>query len=222
MIKLPDIRLKSIIDAIIGLIETDWTNAAGDKSTSFLYRLLYGNNFGYGNNIYNFYEESVKIFIRAEDDPRKLETRLLFDTERAALPTIHLSIPSEESAGDGIGMDAGYIDNTDLQDGTAIEYLVRSYSSNYELVVTGSNTFEVLLIFNVLKAALIVNTDTLEYNGFRNPKIFGGDLKINSQHTPVMFMRILNLKTFFDFVVPKMDSVSLFTSINFTGKAYEN
>jgi len=218
---MPDIKLKALLDAVLGKIRSDYTGA-GDKSTTFLHKMY--NGLESGN--YVFLDEAVKIFTRSGDDPRIIDTRLLFDRERASLPTIHVTIPSEDPHGDGIGMDDGYVTNTlDVEsvapDQTMTEYYTRGYNTKFELIITGSNQNEVLLIFYTLKAALINNVESLEVNGFRNPKIFGSDLKINEQLTPNAYMRVLNLSTYFELIVPKFDSVALVNSIKWTGTAYE-
>lgn len=221
MIQMPEVKLKALLDAVLGKIRSDYTNA-GDKSTTFLYKMY--NGLKSGN--YVFLDEAVKIFTRLVDDSRIIDTRLLFDRERASLPTIHVTIPSEEPHGDGIGLDDGYVVNTlnaesVAPDQTMTEYYTRGYNTKFELIITGSNEFEVVTIFTTLKAALINNIESLEVNGFRNPKIFGGDLKINDQLTPNAYMRVLNLSTYFELIVPKFDSVSLVNSIEWTGKAVE-
>ena len=221
MIQMPDIKLKALLDAVLDKIRSDYVNA-GDKSTTFLYKMY--NGLVSGN--YVFLDEAVKIFTRSDDDPRIVDTRLLFDRERASLPTIHVTIPSEEPHGDGIGQDDGYVDNTldaesSAPDQTVTEYYTRGYNTKFELIITGSSSFEVVLIFTTLKAALINNIESLEVNGFRNPKVFGSDLKINDQLTPNAYMRILNLTSYFELIVPKFNSVSIVNSIEWTGTAYE-
>lgn len=216
MIQMPDIKLKAVLDAILGKIRSDYVDA-GVKSTTFLYKMY--NGLVSGN--YVFLDEAVKIFTRTGDDPRIIDTRLLFDRERVSLPTIHVTIPSEEPHGDGIGQDDGYVANTldaesSAPNQTMTEYYTRGYNTKFELIITGSNSFEVVLIFTTLKAALINNVESLEVNGFRNPKISGGDLKINEQLTPNAYMRVLNLSSYFELIIPKFDSIAIVNSINWT------
>lgn len=218
MIQMPEVKLKTIIDSILNKIKSDYVDA-GNKSTTFLYKMY--NGYIVGN--YNFLENAVKIFNRTTDDPRTIDTRLLYDRERSSLPTIHVTIPSESNHMDGLGQDEGYTANTANDDGTTLtEYYTRGYKAKFELVITGSNSFEVILIFYTLKAALINNIESLELNGFRNPKIYGGGLNINDGLQPVAYLRILNLDSFFELVVPKFDSVNIVNNIKIgDGKAYQ-
>jgi len=222
MIKMPDIVLKSLIDALLGKIKSDYTTAV-DKSTTFLYKMY--NGLISGN--YVFLDEAVKIFNRAVDDPRTIDTRLLFDRERANLPTVHVTVPSEQPHGDGIGFDEGYISNTadgsdPLTATTMTAYYTRGYNQKFELIITGSNTYEITLIFYTLKAALINNIESLEVNGFRNPKIYEGTgIMLNESIQPTAYKRTIVLDTFFELIVPKFDSINIVNSINFEGTAYE-
>lgn len=220
MIQMPDIKLKSLLDVILDKIKFDYDNA-GDESTTFLYKMY--NGLITGN--YNFLNNAVKIFNRATDDPRTIDTRLMFDRERAHLPTVHVTIPSENVTGDGIGFDEGYVQNVadgDPQTATTMtEYYTRGYSSKFDLIITGSNSFEVILIYYTLKAALINNVESLELNGFRNPKIYGSDLKVNESLNPNAYMRILHIDSYFELIVPKFDSVNIVNNIDFGGTAYE-
>jgi len=222
MIKMPDMLLKSFLDSILGKIKNDYTEAV-DKSTTFLYKMY--NGLTEGN--YVFLDEAIKIFNRTVDDPRTIDTRLLFDRERSNLPTVHVTIPAETPHGDGIGMDEGYVANTadgaDPQTATSMtEYYTRGYNTKFELVITGSNTFEVTLIFYTIKAALINNIESLELNGFRNPKIYEvTGVMLNDGIQPVAYKRTLALDSYYELIIPKFDSVSIVNSINFTGKAYD-
>jgi hypothetical protein len=217
MIIMPDILLKNILDSILKLIKQNYVSAT-DKKTTFLYQVF--ETFESGN--YNFYENAVKIFNRTVDDPRTIDTRILFDRERANLPTIHVTVPNEEPYGDGIGFDEGYVANKLNSDNVSYtSYYTRGYRAKYELVITGSNSFEVATIFYVLKCALINNIDSLEINGFRNPKIYGSDLKVYDQIQPIAFMRIITLDSSCELNVPKFESISIINNITFHGKPYE-
>ncbi len=219
--KIPEVTLKAFIDVMLDLIRTNYDDAV-DKTTTFLYKALEGLETGN----YVFLDEAVKIFVRDDDDPRIIDTRLLYDHKRASIPTIHVTVPGEIPFSDGIGMDRGYVDNLatgDPQTATSMtEFLTRTYNTKFNLVITGSNSFEVILITQILKSALIVNFMSLEYNGFRNPKIYAMDLKANDQIAPSAYARILVLDTFYELNVPNFDEISVVNSITFTGEMYND
>lgn len=221
MIIMPEVRIKLIIDSILDKIKSDYVDAS-DKTQTFLYRMY--NGLTVGN--YVFLDQALKIFNRASDDPLTIETRLLFDRERAQLPTIHVTMPASEPVSDGIGMDEGHAVsqfNGDPESATSFtKYLTRGYGSKMELVITGSNQFEVLLIYYTLLSSLVNNNESLDANGFRNPKLYGGGFNINDQITPQpVFYKSIILESFFELVIPNFESISIVTNIEFSSKMYE-
>jgi len=214
MIQIPEIKLKSLLDAILDRVKADYEGNTVKEQT-FLYRMFYG--LVVGN--YDFYSEAVRVFNRKFDDPRTIDTRMMFDRERAAFPTIHVTVPNDNPISDGIGFDEGY-HNPDIEDVNGeLTNFTRGYNSQFDLVITGSNTFEVILIYTTLRAALINNHMSLEMNGFRNPKISGGDLRINDQIMPVSYMRVIHLNSFFELTVPDFGNIQLINTLKFPGKA---
>ena len=87
---IPILRIRKFVDLLIEFIETDYTSQT-DKTNSFLYRTL-GDDTSDG---YNFYTEAIELFTRTVKDKRKLETRLMFDPDRAQMPTIHVREPAK-------------------------------------------------------------------------------------------------------------------------------
>ncbi len=218
LVRFPEVTIKVVLDSILNLIRNDYINSA-IKTESFLGKLHGG--LIVGN--FNFLDNAVKIFNWTKDDPKKIDTRLMYDKERANIPTIHVIIPSETPHADGIGMDEGYQEVTENEDGTSLtEYLARGYNQKYELYITAANEFEVVLILNTLKAALISNIPSLRANGFSNAKIYASDLKINESKTPIVFLRSLILEAYFEFIVPKFETINIVNNLNITGTAYDD
>jgi len=220
MIQMPELKLQKIIDVLIDKLRDDYNSATGDKSQSVLYRIF--GTLEYGN--YNLLENAVRLFVTDRDDPNTLKTRMMYDRERASLPTIHVTVPNEQSGvSDGIGLDAGYNSNAGIGETptTMSETYNRTFGSKFNLIITGRNSYEVIVIFYVLKILLYNNIDSLEYNGFRNAKIYGGDLKINDQIMPVAYMRILILDSFYELEIPKFGQINIVNNINFEGEVYD-
>lgn len=199
---LPEIKLKKILDYLLDQVRNDYYNNSSNEQKSFLYRV-----FSSDNNIdnYNFFTQAKAILLRGNDNQRKLETRIFFDRSRAHIPTIHINLPSESPQGDSLGFGIG---NTppifDDNDQTYSHMLQRSFDTKYNITVTSDNTFEVIVIYTLLKAILISQVDIIEMNGLRNPKISGRDLMVMDQITPPLFMRILVLDFMYEFDVPEL------------------
>ncbi len=220
MIQIPELKLQKIIDLLINKLRFDYNTAGVDKSQSVLYRMF--GDLEYGR--YKLFENAVQLFITSSDDPNKVVTRMMFDRDRASLPTIHVTVPSEQpSVSDGIGLDEGYNENIGIGvDPTEMyEKYNRTFGSKFNIVITGRNSYEVVTIFYVLKVLLYNNVESLEFNGFRNPKIYGGDLKLNSELLPNSFLRVLILDSFFELEIPKFGEINIVNSINFNGEPYD-
>lgn len=216
IITFPELTLKGLLDVILKKIKDDYNGASVPKE-SFLYRLYGGLKIGN----YDVFETAVNIFNCDNSDARKIDTRLMYDNTRANIPTIHVIIPEEIPNGDGIGMDEGYQEATLNSDNTTLtEYLARAYDMKFRLYITSDNSFETVIIHNVIKAALIINIPSLQLNGYRNVKIYGNDLKINEQLTPSVFMRAINLDCNYEFIVPNMNTISVVNDITLKGKPY--
>ena len=103
---------------------------------------------------------ATEIFTRGVTEHRKVETRLMFDVDRATLPTIHVREPAKvKGKQDGIGnIGQDFYQNAD--GGTADERR-RSFDSQYELMITSMNRHEVIIIEEVLLGLFVGAQDTL-------------------------------------------------------------
>lgn len=202
---IPEIKIIEIIETALKVVEVDFTSKLDEKET-LLYQ-IYGNN---QRGKYNFYEQAKDIFLRGNEHPRKIETRMMFDAQRAHLPTIHISMPSESNGSDGIGIDEGYqeyyINNTNK---TFNRTYTRMFDAQYNAIITSDNSFEVLCIYHLLKSLLIGIFDTIEFTGIRNPKLSGQDLQINSDIVPPhIFIRGVGLNCSYEQTVPSIQEES--------------
>ena len=72
MATIPILKVKKFVDLLIEFVKTDYEDKT-DKTKSFLYRVLSDNT----SDGWDFYQNGIEIFVRGEDDKRKLETRLM-------------------------------------------------------------------------------------------------------------------------------------------------
>jgi len=208
-ILIPEIKVLEIIETALKVVEVDYKSHLIEAET-ILYQLFGSNQYGK----YNFLEQSKDIFLRDNDHPRKIETRLMFDAKRAALPTIHISMPQESTGADGIGVDEGYqedIVSTDSK--TFHKTYTRMFDVQYNCIITSDNSLEVLCIYHLLKSVLIGIFDSIEFNGIRNPKLSGQDLQINSELVPPhLFIRGIGINFCYEQTVPAIQEESFIKS----------
>ena len=191
MILIPEIILKKLVDTILTKIDSE-----------FLYLIFEECKL----NNYNFYENAVSIFLRKKDSQRAIETHLFFNRDRANLPTIHLNMPSESHGGDTGNTLAGTEGKFDSPE--SLDYRIistRSYQAKFSMIFTSDNTFEVAIMYNVIKMALQGNMHLLEENGLRNAKLSGGDIIFNDGLMPIgIYAKALHIDCIYSYEAPSL------------------
>lgn len=197
--------LKKIVDGFIIWTKNDYVTKV-DKTTSWLYRTFYRQS----TPTYKVYNNLVDILIREDNNPRKLETRLMFDPSRAELPTIHIHMPSEEPLnGDMLGYSPDDIE--ELSGGYGSEIYKKFFGANYDIIVTSNNQMEVLLIYEFLKYIFIAGKDTLNHN-FNKFNFSGKELMYDNNLMPNIFFRAFSIN-----IEEKIEVPSILSQISVTG-----
>lgn len=219
MIFVPEIVLYKLLNSILSLIKRDYKEAV-KKEDSYLYRILSGNFI----DKFDYYEQAKELFLREVSHPRVIEIRQFFDISRATLPTIHLSLPGENTEFASIGMDQGFEDNIVTLDRRIYPTVNNPFATQYNIISTSENPMEVLLIYNVLKASMTSLMDSINLLGFKNVKIGGQDLQINSEIIPQhVYLRALTFSAYYEFTTPKFFPVEgEFLNIYFNGYPIES
>lgn len=213
MILIPEVKILEIFETVLKAVEVDFHQEV-DESNTLLYKIFGTNQI----NKFNFYEQAKDIFLRQNDHPRKIGVRMMFDSSRAHLPTVHITMPSETPSADGIGVDEGYQD--DIVDFNRLELYrtyTRAFDSTYNCIITSDNATEVLCIYHLVKSMLISIFDTIEFSGIRNIKLSGQDLQINSDLVPTnLFVRGVGINCMYEQTVPAIQKeyfIKMFKSI---------
>jgi len=203
---IPEIELHNTLKAILTLIREDYESRS-NKEHTLLYKILGSNRL----QRYNLYEQGKKVFLAKEDDPRFLDVQMFFNMKRASIPTIHITLPSEQAGQDGLGIDEGYADpahdempsigDPDILQ-TSPNY-TRRFDTTYNIIITSDNTNEVILIYHLLRAILIPVFDHLNQVGIENCKIGGRDIQAYPSLVPdSIFMRGLSLSFSYQITSP--------------------
>lgn len=157
MTKLPTIELKKLLDALIQWVADDYDNLT-DKTESWLYKVFYGNTSGG----FDFYTQAVELVNRDAGNPRRLETRLTFDKDRAELPTVFITVPGESKDGPNamsMNSDSDYYENA--ENNTFKYPYERHFKGNFDLMITSGNSIESLLVYELLMCLFIAAADSL-------------------------------------------------------------
>lgn len=202
-LQIPEIILFDVLKLILNTVRVDLKETREEKETIF-YKLFYGTKFP--DIGLDFYSNAKEIFLRDKSHPRYLDIRLFFNADRAAIPTIHINLPSESDAGGGLGVDEGYNGtNYNQLENSISQNHTRAFNTIYNIIVTSDNSDEVLIIYHALRAFLISMMDILDLNGLRNPKLGGSDLQFNPELVPAnIFIRNISLNCFYEITVPSI------------------
>lgn len=252
----PEYKVLDIVSKAVEYIRYDYEywKEKGNLDKSYLRTILGGS----GIQRYNLIAQAEEIFInRGIDDERYLEVNMMFNMAKEGAPTIHITLPSEQTQtnGNGIGLDEGYqpyINETEVEisnqllsaadgynlntqndesllleqdlfkPGTIKPVFTRRYTSAYNIVITGDNSNEVILIYRVLNCILTSLIPQLSFEGFQNVSLGGQDVQLYRDVVPKNFyMRALTMKLEFETSVPAIFGTPIFKNLFATGSPIE-
>ena len=196
---IPEVILRKIIESLLQYVKNDYLSAT-DKTKTLLYHY-------FNNNIdekREYFEQAVNLFTREHNNPRRIEVRTAFDAERARIPTVHITIPSENQTNNVLSNDESDSQTLfELQTTKSPAYR-KSFQSTFQIVITSDNSSEVLLMYHLIRAGLISVLDTLSLSGLQNAQLSGQELRINSDLVPEnIFMRSIGISFFYEVEVPR-------------------
>jgi len=150
---------------------------------------------------FNYYEQAVAILTKSNTDARQLEIYQFYNQQRGGMPTIHVLLPSEgkgqqDSIGDSVGNPSVAYNSTT---GLVTITKEKSFHPTYSLMITSSNSSEVLLIYYFLRAMFIMFDEHFELRGLRNVTFSGADINFQADLPPGIFHR--NLSLTFDYLI---------------------
>lgn len=209
---MPEQILFNFIKKVFGIIKQDYLANEHRAKHTFLYQIFADNCIGN----YDLYENAVKLITAGVDNPRKISVRLFFDTEIANFPTIHITLPGENTEPGGLGFDRNFVEEIiDRREDTYSDVLARRFSSRYDLVVSSDNMLETVLIYHLLRSMLISTFRSLLNTGLEDLKFSGQDVSIYQEITPPgTFMRVLSLEFSYESIVPELDDIPIIRKID--------
>jgi hypothetical protein len=182
---IPETILYNVIESLFQVVRDDW-EANTNKAQTILHDMFYKDDNGdiMRHNKFVYYDQAQAILLRTNDQSRRLECTVGYNTERVNIPTIHIILPEEDKGdGNGIGFNEG---DYPTQDYTTDYREVYNYvlSANYNLLVTSDNSGEVILIYNFLKYCFVSLHAHLENMNLQNIRFGGADLQMQNDLVP--------------------------------------
>lgn len=226
------IKVKRLIESLVSFVKVDYQSKLqeGFVNESFLYRCFDQDDF---IEKVNYLQTAIELFTRPVTDSRVLEIRLLFDRDRATLPTIHVREPAKmKGQSDGIGfigeqlfLNDQRFDEEDepILPNTYTYSVRRSFSSQYELLITSANRHEVLIIEEVIMALLMGGQDMLSsVLPFDLNQVSVRELMFNDNLSPNVFIKAINLNVTYDKVYPEIVDNPIIQKILFEHQLLNN
>jgi hypothetical protein len=210
---IPEVVLYRLINGLLKEISDNWLNTS-DKTKTHLYRFWNGVEDGK----YKYYDEAVSLFVdRNVDNPRKVECRMFYDRERSALPTMHITMPSDQIGANELGVsESGREDEmfVDSHFGQITPTLARRFDAQFYIVCSSDNNREVLLMYHTLRAMIISAWHVFEHSCMENMKLTGQELRMQEHLVPNhIFMRGLGIMHSYDVRVPSTFPLPLITQL---------
>ena len=222
------IRIKKLVDALLDYVQADYQDKqilqAGvvpPATTNYLAESFLARCFDDDDVVedISYRDTAVEIFTRTKLDSRKVETRLMFDPDRASLPTIHVREPAKgRGKQDGIGNmgEDYYMDS----DGGYSSERRRSFESQFELMITSMNRHEVIIMEEVMLALLIGAQDSLAaQDPFYQISFNVKELIANNELIPnPLFIKSIGLNVAYDKTYPDISRSDILNKIMFDQK----
>ena len=202
-ILIPEQALHRLIEACLVAVKVDYDENTANEQNSMLYKFFGG--IPQVKNKFDWFVQAKDLFLRGDRHPRAIDVNMFFNSKRASIPTIHITLPSEMSKDNGLGVDAGYQDPLYSDDDTSYQEVhTRMFDAQYQILITSDNTLEVQLIYNFMRAMFISTLDKIDLAGLRNPTLSGQDLRIDSTLIPEnIFVRGLGINVNYEIDVPE-------------------
>tara|TARA_R100000734_G_C3298523_1_gene89445 strand:- start:74 stop:757 length:684 start_codon:yes stop_codon:yes gene_type:complete len=208
----PEIEIFKVVSGIFEAVKKDFEQNVNEENT-ILYQ--YFGELPVFEGKFNWWENAKDLFLRDFQHPRRIETEMYFNSERAKMPTVHITLPQETAGPDGLGVDTGY--QPEIYNETTLQYSftnTRMFDTQYHAIITSDNTLEVQLIYHLLRGMLITLLKEIDLSGMRNPKLSGQDLQINTELVPEhIFMRGIGINFQYEVTVPQLKDHQLITNI---------
>jgi hypothetical protein len=214
---MPEVILYKSLKSIFEIVKKDYNDNV-DKEKTLLYSLFGKDENGDLLNFeeFEYFKQSIETFVL-----KTPQVNLGYNLEVANLGCVHILLPAENGSPLSIGGDEGYVPNqVDEAQGIFREVFAQKFDTTYNLLISSENTFEVVLIYNLLKASFLALNAHFELAGLRLPKVSGQDLNVDSNLVPThIFHRSLMVNFFYELIVPNFFYRSLVKEFTISGIA---
>lgn len=217
-ILMPEILIFETLQSFFNIIKKDFAENSVDETKSMLHILFKTdeNDRDIKFNTFDYYTQAKSLLIK-----KSVQVNVGYNLETANMISVHILLPNESGRPMAIGGDENYQPQiSETIDG--VEEIrpihTQTFDSTYQLIITSENIFEVLVVYNFLKACFIGMYYHLELMGLRNLKIGGQDVNMQQDSIPThIFHRTLNMNFFHESNIPDFFRSKLVKDFTSTG-----
>lgn len=176
---------------------------------TFLYRLLSDNDEG----DYNFYTQSLEIFLRDDLIPRKIQTSMMFNKNTNGSPHVHVREASR-SKGDfnSIGGIQGELISFD--NGSVGEQYRDTKKGSYEVLITSLNPLDTILMAEVIYTLMYGAYETFQ-NEFETFDFSLKELVFQNSTAAQLYVKAITITGQQENIIPSIITNTILDKINF-------
>jgi len=184
---LPEVVLQNICSKLLKIVKQDY--AENEEKETILFRMFH-QTYGQEDELTGqkflenldkgLYKQAKALFLEDDEShPNFIKVRLFFERNRATLPTLHITLPSEvvgpyNSIGTGEG---DYPTQYNKDSSLYFPFYSRNFTANYFIVCTSQSPLQTIMLYGVVQHLFISAIPALETLGFTNVKLGGNDLR---------------------------------------------
>ena len=215
-ILLPEIIIYNSLKALLAFVKEDFAN--NQLLDTIIYSCFAKDDQGKAIKIeqFDYLEQAIATLTNKK---KEIEISLGYNMQVSSQVSIHILLPSEQGKPLNIGASEGFDVNVSRDNGkSASEQYSNIYDATYQLMITGENSSEVIMVYHFLKALMLSLYYHFELMGLRDPKWSGQDVSIQQDLIPThIFHRALGISFWYEVSIPNLISKKLITGLQISG-----
>lgn len=219
---LPDFILVNSLNLALVALRNDYliNVSAGTEERSVL-KLMFSELEQLGN--YDAFTQAKAMLITTSEHPKHLLVRSALDQNFKGSPFLYVTLAGESDRNNSIGQGIGDNDYLSFNedDGTqsAKVQFQRRFATTYQLVIGSENKGEVVILYNVFQALLMILTSHATFSGLSNLKFGGQDVRVDLGVPDKVVMRAITINFEYEQKVPELAVKTIATNIFLYWKA---
>lgn len=165
-----------------------------------------------------YFEEAVKMLRNRYELQHKSKggftTGIGYGKTHERTPRISVLLPNEEVQHNQVGTTGGTFNR---HDGTTSEENQHGYRDVYNLLITGQNENDVILLYHFLKTLFLMGQNSLTLAGLNDLRVGGADIQMDMDLQPRLYHRTVSMSFHYYNYVPSLKRTPNAESINFQG-----